>query len=231
MEKNMKNIFKVTALACLMAAASNAVAAGPTANVQVKGTVVQGACTPSLSGGGVVDIGTFSVDQLVWEPTKVLQAEQEISMSIACSAPTKVAFTSLDNRHDSVADYADRMYRNRDANGLGGLGFTSTGIKIGSFYLTVSTIPSTADGTAIDLIGGPLAGPWVRERPNDWVSYLVNTGNPDYTAFATKGTLTPISITNATVNFMLRAGISTKMSAIIENETVDGNMTFELHYL
>jgi len=61
--RTMTNIFKVTVLACLMAAASNAVA-GPNANVSIKDTLTMGACTPILNSDDNVDCRNIRTDTL-----------------------------------------------------------------------------------------------------------------------------------------------------------------------
>ncbi len=86
-----------------LAAAGLAAAFGAQAEpleMRVAGTITPPACTPSLTGGGVIDYGTIPVSSL--SPTSPTTLEgRSIAFSITCKEPTRVAVRVIDNRAES----------------------------------------------------------------------------------------------------------------------------------
>ncbi|MES4612469.1 MAG: DUF1120 domain-containing protein [Ewingella sp.] len=224
--KMMKNIFKVTALACLMAAASNAVA-GPSANLQVKGTVTQGACTPTLSNGGSIDLGEIGVNQITSSGFGF--SRQSFDLNINCSSATKVQISTIDNR----ADTADRRAYPNIAGGAvnNGLGKTADGVKIGAytlaFYKTDGTL--VADGENKPLIynqGGP--SNWSNVPAGGWSTLAASSFT---LSIAESGSVVPTPIQNATFKFGVLPYLSPEIKNVVEALNIDGNLTFNINYL
>jgi type 1 fimbria pilin len=207
----MKNIFKVSAIACLMATASSALA-GPSANVQVKGTVIQGACVPTLSNGGVVDFGDISTDNLSSTDNTSLPAKS-LNLTINCSAPTLLTFVATDNRSDS-SKYDEF-----------GLGKTPAGANIGYYSMFLDLDVTTNFG----------AGNLVYNQFETW--HDADTG--DFTldwlpafAVALPSTTEPVAFTSATfVIGRIIPVIYKENMALKDKVSLDGNSTISLNYL
>jgi len=218
----MKNIFKVTALACLMAATSSAFA-GPSANVQVKGTVTQGACVPTLSNGGVVDLGNIVPAQFPASGPYNLDAKN-MNLTITCSSPIFVLFNIKDNRADS------RSVNAKDGDQptyIAGLGKTSAGTNIGNYNFYVRSV---SGGDAIYYSQTQSA--WLKQLPNDMVVVNDpahnNAGNA--ITFAYSGSLTPKAISTEVFSMSFAPSISSDVKNVTTEETIDGNATFTLTY-
>lgn len=225
--KMMKNIFKVTALACLMAAASNAVA-GPSANVQVKGTVTQGACTPTLTNNGVYDVGNISVDQLKPAGQNMFEAPGKTNVfRIVCSSPTKIAFTITDNRSDSVSN---ELFDSENYPGMMlGLGKTSSGKNIGKWYPKWDLNSLRASGP-YDVLESEDKSNW-EKFDYGYAIMTVTEGSPDHLTVSDVGSLTPKAITSLSMNIFTRVGLSSAVSSITDVENIDGNATLSIDYL
>ena len=95
----MKKVLLATALSLCV---TSAFAADPSAVLKVKGTLTNAACTPVLSNGGTVDYGTINLGTL--SATAVNQlGQQNIDLTINCTAATKVSWNMVDDRKDSNA--------------------------------------------------------------------------------------------------------------------------------
>lgn len=213
--KTMKNIFKVTALACLMAAALNAVA-GPSANVQVKGTVVQGACTPVLANSGTIDLGEISPTQLPATGALAISAKN-ISATVTCSSPQKVIFSVTDNRHGAFPATATNQYCQF------GMGQTADGKAIGYYEIRPNT--AVGDGTAGDLLKSANKTSWSKMSG----PYRINDTN-EYFTYAQTGTTIPKAITNISLNLNVAPYIDSEMRNASDLVTLDGNTTLNLEY-
>jgi type 1 fimbria pilin len=207
----MKNIFKVSAIACLMATASSALA-GPSANVQVKGTVVQGACTPSISNSGVADFGDISIDNLSSTGNTSLPAKS-LNLTINCSAPTLLTFVATDNRSDSsVQNYF-------------GLGKTPAGANIG-YYSMFLDFDVTTNFGAGNLVFSQ-DGVWYDADTGD----LTMTWRPTF-AVSLPSTTEPVAFTSATFVIGRITPVIYKENRALKDEvSLDGNATISLIYL
>ncbi|WP_148872600.1 DUF1120 domain-containing protein, partial [Serratia marcescens] len=130
----------------------------PSANVQVKGSVIQGACTPTLENSGVIDYGSTNTNNLSSTSQTMLQ-NKKINLNIQCSAPTIVGLSAIDNRNGTEAGVTvmgTGTFRTNypyAANGeLFGLGLTSSGKNIGAATLYINTQTSHTDATGDSVI-------------------------------------------------------------------------------
>ena len=130
---------KISALALsLFASAFASGAHAQSIDLQVKGSITPAACTPTLSGGGVVDFGVMQASSLNLTAPTVLPTKTT-SLTITCDAPAQVGFLLLDNRGSSVADVGY-------AAGVGyGLGMAGESM-IGAYKLSVKPDQFTVDG-------------------------------------------------------------------------------------
>jgi type 1 fimbria pilin len=236
MENNaMKNIFKVTALACLMAATSNAMA-GPSANVSIKGTVKMGACTPTLDNGGVVDYGDISTDTLS-TTTDTQLSPKYLNLTITCSANTLLEWNQTDNRQDGFTSSkfiieGAGVNNDQTINGLNNLlslGNSSSGEVVGAYtvtYMYPSLVSNIANVTMIQQTSG---GNWTQATTAigaDGVDVLRNY------SLATQGTLEPVAFTTLTMPLKVNAALDSDNVATLKDVvSLDGNATISLNYL
>ncbi|GHD96625.1 membrane protein [Pseudocitrobacter faecalis] len=225
----MKNIMKICATAALVLAYANSTfAANQSTDLKVQGTLTMGACTPTLSSGGVVDYGKLSIAALNASAVNQL-GEHDITLSITCESPTKVGFSVVDDRADTVADTAPSVngFSAKPAQEFG-LGKTAGGINLGSF----AVLPfSDSNNTTID--GQP--GELITSRDNgaNWfkLSTLVKNDGSEIVAFAGADD-TPVALTTASEVIGVNAAIQdTTTLAITDDTPLDGQATISMVYL
>ena len=191
--------------------------AADTAELKVKGVIRPGACTPSFTGGGVVDYGTIPAKSLNATTGTQLPAKT-IPFAITCDAPTRIALRTIDNRASSVITGLTPV------GGAYGLG-AYQGKNIGAYNIMVTPGTFTADGNQADVIYETAAGGvWNKST----------TGNLGYTrqSFAPVNTTVPGAYMTVTGVFTVQAAI-TKGSDLPLTETIplDGSATIEVQYL
>ncbi|OPA92762.1 hypothetical protein BFW87_16680 [Pseudomonas fluorescens] len=197
--------------ALLLAGAGNAVAAS-SIDLAVKGTITPSACTPSLANGGVADYGKVSAKDLKVDSHTRLPS-QKLQMTVDCEAATLFALAAKDNREgtESSLDYYNF-----------GLGLINGSEKLG--YLEVASMYNQADGVRATTIGS-------RDGGETWdfeLSYM----DDGLTAFAGSGNYLPIPIQRLTTELSIQVNIApSKNLTLIEEQPIDGSVTFTLHYL
>ncbi|WP_421207336.1 DUF1120 domain-containing protein, partial [Aeromonas sp. 601027] len=201
-----------------MAASSSAFAAGPSATLQVQGSVTQGACVPTLANGGVFNIGDKKVDELPSNYTRNVP----IRLSIVCSAPTTLTYYIIDNRSDS----------SDGTTGHGGLGKTSTGINIGVWRHSQALVSGSSNGTDNDLVAvyQRSSGEWAIPGGKD--SWFTNMSAVKSFAHASSSSYDPQPIMEAVVDVYPWWKIDkSNLNGISDVENIDGNATFVFNYL
>ena len=92
----IKKYFAALSATALIGVAPYALAASST-DLTVTGIITPSACTPTLSGGGIVDHGKFSAKDL--NQTSKLTPSQTLKLSVNCERQLTVfALTRIDNR-------------------------------------------------------------------------------------------------------------------------------------
>jgi len=109
--------------------------AASTVELTVQGRITPLACVPTLSGGGVVDLGRISYQDLNIETGTRLQLRQ-LSLGISCNGPTRFVLLMTDNR-DGSANVNSEIYY--------GLGFDNKGNKVGLFSVSFDPKLTVAD--------------------------------------------------------------------------------------
>ncbi|MGP9418563.1 DUF1120 domain-containing protein [Ewingella sp. AOP8-B2-18] len=216
----MKSALKMTAIACLMAAATSAFA-GPTATLRITGTITPGACTPVLGNGGIIDFGATSVDQLPNTGTLALAA-RSVTATVTCTGATKVAMSFVDNRADSVGAHSNEPTSATTAFGLGKAG----DVNIGSYGLSISAI--NGDATAGDLLMSSDKTAWSKMTLD---TLLNNNTARQYLTYATTGTTAPKEATVFTFDLKATPALSADLRGITETANLDGNATINFEYL
>lgn len=98
----MKIIFKRSVFALAIAVASSTMVMANSIDIKIIGTISPSACTPALSGGGVIDYGVITANSLKKDSYTQLDKKQ-LDFSITCDAPTKVALRAINGRPSTAA--------------------------------------------------------------------------------------------------------------------------------
>ncbi|HAY7232994.1 DUF1120 domain-containing protein [Enterobacter sp. Acro-832] len=225
----MKKIVKICATAALVLSYANSTfAANQSTDLKVQGTLTMGSCTPTLSSGGVVDYGKLSIATL--DASAVNQmGEHDITLSLTCVSPTKVGFSVVDDRTDSVADTAPSINGfNAKPSQEFGLGKTAGGVNLGSFAM----LPySDSDHTFIDDKPGSLTVSW--DKGAHWLpsTGFVNNDGSEIVSFADANGA-PVALTTASDVIGVNAAIQdTTTLAITDDTSLDGQATISVVYL
>ncbi|EKS6729189.1 DUF1120 domain-containing protein [Enterobacter mori] len=224
----MKKILLATALSLCVSSAF----AASTAVMKVTGTLTNSACTPELSGGGVVDYGDIRLGELSADSVNQL-GKKNIDFTINCTVATKVAFFANDDRSSSKANIT---VKSATASGLDegesyylyGVGQTDDGMNIGNYSLYVKDGQAVADGVTVDVIG----------QNDDWNADTWRKGSSIRSdgifsgTVATVGTTTPIAFKTATFPLVTTLAIQdTNTLGITDDTKLDGQATITLRYL
>ncbi|MDR6605124.1 DUF1120 domain-containing protein [Pseudomonas synxantha] len=204
----MKKYFAALTTTALIGAAPYAIAASDN-DLTVTGLITPIACTPSLSSGGVIDLGKISSQDLNQESnTKV--GSHPIQLVVTCSAPAKFAVNPIDNRDGtSSGDWF-------------GLGLTDDSEKLGYFFPKVVQVKDGS--TALDAIKSNNGGStWVRATDAQ-AGYLLSV--------TTTGGTAPTDAQAVTFDFDVETYIARADGLTLTDEvTIDGSATFEVKYL
>ncbi|SRR5471030_1645223 len=217
------------ALAVITATMGSAMAAN-SVDVRVIGTITPAACTPTVSGGGVVDYGVIKASALSADAYTVLPVRQ-LDFSVACDARIKAGWTVTNDRPGSVAGsteegsgYAESPVPLTVAGFVAGLGLDGS-TPIGGYAMSMSS--ATADGATVDTIG------------RSGATWLQNTASVMFTSWpgivhtaATTGTVVPVAFSNFSAKLNVQAYIN-KASALDLSKQIllDGQNTIEIVYL
>ena len=135
-------------------------------DLSVRGSITPSACSPLISGGGMVDFGKMSAKSLNAEQHTSLP-NQSMQLSVRCEAPTFFTLSTIDNRAGTSANH-DRWH---------GLGMTPNDEKLGGSAFHLYT--PVADGVAVRMItsvdGGVTWRP-ANELNHLWLTTVARTG-------------------------------------------------------
>jgi hypothetical protein len=205
----MKKYLAALSATALIGIAPYALAA-PSTDLTVIGTITPNACTPTLSGGGVVDHKTISSKDLNQDnvtnlPNKTLQ------LSVNCDSAIAFRLKPIDNRIGS--DTGSNIF---------GLGYINGNQKLGSVDVKIRS--PLADGVLVE----PL---YSRDNGDTWSKdpYLVPNS---LAAFAsTGGPNTPIAIKDLVTDLQVATQIARADSLDLTNDVaLDGSITLEVAY-
>lgn len=209
----MKPTLNALATALLISTSASALAAS-TVDLTVKGVITPNACTPSLSGTGVIDYGKISAKDLnlttqTQLPTATLQ------LTITCEGSTLFAIKGTDNRAGSSSTL----------NGYG-LGLINGTQKLGGYDLTLQN--AVADSVNTKVLESSDNGTTWRDLDD---TALLPTS---LAAFGDRssGTWLPIAIEQVTTDLLVYGHIARADSLDLSDEhPIDGSATFEVKYL
>ncbi|EMJ6429434.1 DUF1120 domain-containing protein [Enterobacter hormaechei] len=225
----MKKVLIATALSLCVASAF----AADTAVLQVKGKLTNAACTPELSKGGVVDYGTIHLGSLSASAVNQL-GQNNIDLTITCSAATRVSWTMVDDRAETNAGLTvnNAMFTGASLSNSSqtyGVGKTTGGVNIGSYAMFVKVDSVTADGATVDPI---------YTQNGDTSKWTTSTNGSSQAqnirefTVAKSGEKVPLAFLSATFPLVTSLAIQdTTTLAITDDTTLDGQLTISLKYL
>ena len=201
----MKKYFVALSTAALVSVAPYALASST--DLTVTGIITPSACTPDLSGGGVIDIGKISAKSLN-QTTPTLVGRHPMQLTVSCDGPTKIALNPID--HNVGTANGDNWF---------GLGLTDNGEKLGVFRPNIKS--TMADGEVVKAI----------HSPKHELSWMETTAI-DPTTILSAGNGLPMPLKDLTMELEVVTYIERADSLTLKDEvTIDGSATIEMMYL
>lgn len=207
----MKKSLSILCTALLLTGASSAFASST--DLTVTGLITPAACKPNLSGGGIVDFGKISTQDLN-KDVQTRLPDRTVQLTVNCDAEIRFAIQPIDNRAGSST-----------AGPAFGLGLINGTEKLGRYYLEivnpVADIPSTVLYSAND------GSSWYPlEDSAATTRYLIGFGNRDSGAWD----LHPLK--DVAVDIFLNTAIApTKTLTLTDDVLIDGSATLQIIYL
>src|SRR3546814_16778843 len=96
----MNSILKLSFAAAFCVSAFATAAHAESIDVRVIGTITPPSCTPTLTGGGIVDYGKILSSKLSMTAYNRLSTK-DVPFSIVCTGPARIAVRATDNRSSS----------------------------------------------------------------------------------------------------------------------------------
>lgn len=210
----MNNTLNALIATLLLGTCAQALAAS-TVDLTVTGTITPNACTPSLSGSGVVDYGKLSAKDLNLT-TQTPLPMTTLQMVIECDGATLFAIKGTDNRAGSASGPSARTY---------GLGLINNDQKLGNYMVALAN-PVTEAGATQVLESIDNGATWRDGSTGIPPSSLAAFGD------RSSGVWLPIPIVKVTTDVNIWGFIARADSLDLSDEhKIDGSATFEVKYL
>ncbi|OPA97267.1 hypothetical protein BFW88_04515 [Pseudomonas fluorescens] len=206
---------------CTWLVVSTAANAASTVELTVGGLITPMACTPVLSGGGLIDFGKISRQDLNLSTGTRLPLKS-LTLTVSCNAPGRYALRMRDNRDGSAHVNSEIYY---------GLGLDSAGNKLGVYSVKFDPRQTVADALPVtygtESTTGGLA--WRTSNSNP-----IDIGSRSLLGFTdiAGSNAGPSAIQNLTSTLTLEAVINARQNLDLSVETpLDGSATLEVVYL
>jgi type 1 fimbria pilin len=186
-------------------------------DLSIIGTILPGACTVELGGGGVIDLGTVLAEKLDPDEETSLGSVL-VPMTVACQVPVRFAFMGLDNTGDT-ASVATRY----------GLGLSPDGEKIGGAVIRFKD--PTSNGVPVHYTRSEDGGQQWEASSNAGTTWL---GKASINGFSTTaGSVDgPDPMESLQTELEVRTYIQPTSALTIEgNVPINGRATIDLIYL
>lgn len=208
----MNTLIKTLIATLVLSGAGNAMAAS-SVDLTVRGLITPSACEPTLSSGGVYDIGKISAKDLKPDADTNL-GEQVLQLTVTCDAPTLMAIATQDNRAGSSSGDGPTRF---------GLGLINGTEKLGYLEMWLSSM--LADGVEgkpiVSRDGGATWSRGATIERDAISSFSINT-TPDV----------PNPVQLLTADLGLTASIAPTSGLTLTNEVaIDGSVTLTVKYL
>lgn len=210
-------------IALAAALSSSSVALASTTDITVTGVIRPGACTPSLSGGGVFDFGVITPDQLArFGQTQFRSPAQQLN--VQCDAPTRFALRAVDNRAGSASWAPGSPI----AFGLG----QHKGNLIGAYFIQTVASSYVADGSSSvrRLVTSDSGATWQPDG-NSAFSHIYNGAAGRFHGFAV-GADVPTAIRHLSTDLQIDMRLNSLVAlSVADDIPIDGASTLEVTYL
>ncbi|KTB68981.1 DUF1120 domain-containing protein [Pseudomonas sp. MAFF 301514] len=205
------NTILIRLAACVWLAHTLQAQAASTVELNVSGRITPSACAPSLSDGGVYDLGKIAAKDLnIDRPTPL--PTSSLQLAITCEARTLLALQPRDNRLGSSY---------HDSPNTFGLGQAGNNAKLGYLLLTLEAV--LADGVAMTPIGSTESSSWSR---TDILSHQF------LTAFAQDTSVTPAPVQQLTAQLQIVPALAPANTLPLSEEVpFEGSVTLTIKYL
>lgn len=222
----------VASIISLSALAGPSVFAAESANLTVKGAIIVGSCTPTLSDSGIVDLGTLAVEQLPHNNADSQAFKKRLDLTIHCDSPTKVGFSTVDNRADSLMDTSAITDISTHDN-FYGMGKTANGVSIGGYQITFddTDAPSADDDADVVYIASADNTTWntttsVSPSSVSGNVYSLSAKSDESTGYV------PVAMINGTYHLEVSPVFQASDALNITDDTaIDGSATINIVYL
>ncbi|OIN48572.1 hypothetical protein BLL37_24805 [Pseudomonas azotoformans] len=205
------NTILIRLAACVWLANMLQAQAASTVELNVSGRITPSACAPSLSDGGVYDLGKIAAKDLNTDRPTPLPATS-LHLAITCEAMTLLALEPRDNRLGSSYNDSPNVF---------GLGLASNNAKLGYLILNVNSV--VADGIDMRTLGSTESSSW---SPTTILS-------PHFlTAFAPPTSVVPSAVQQLTAQLLLTPSLAPAESLPLSEEVpFEGSATLTIKYL
>lgn len=196
----------------LLGAAGSAIAAS-SVDLGIIGQITPSACEPSLSNGGVYDLGKIAAKALNKDLPTALPVHL-MQLSVRCDALTLVALQPTDNRLGSSSDSATPTKF--------GLGLINGHEKLGNLSLNMRSV--LADSVAARPIGSTEIGTWAPASvmSHHFMTSVSNGSVP----------LVPLAFKLMTADLQISPIIAPAATlTLTEQVPIDGFVTLTMNYL
>jgi type 1 fimbria pilin len=184
--------------------------AASSTDLTVTGLITPNACTPTLSGGGIVDHGKLLAKDLHLDRPTTLPGET-LQLAVNCDAATAFRLLPTDNKRDTLAGPNDF-----------GLGYINGDQKLGGF--TARLMVPMADGVAVQPLNSINNGDtWFRSPALSHGNLLAfgAAGGPD----------APIAVKDLLADLRVSTQIMPADSLDLTNDVaLDGSVTLTIAY-
>ncbi|WP_051270602.1 DUF1120 domain-containing protein [Pseudomonas vranovensis] len=188
---------------------------GISRELNLRTAALPASCVPTLTGGGEVNFGTRTAQQLSQTSDTPL-SPRTVELNIHCDAPARFALHTVDSRNGSASGSSDSD---------SGLGMDSAGNRIGRFSVSVDAVQADAFGSAFMTQSTTAGSTWSAARvsatlisKNAWLGFSDRDGSTD----------------GLEALEQLRATLTVLPIVVLElNEAVelDGSATIEIRYI
>ncbi|VVN43544.1 Protein GltF [Pseudomonas fluorescens] len=216
----MHHYFKVLIAVFTISTTHNALAAS-VVDLAVTGNITPAACTPSLSGNGLIEYGKFSHQDLSVDKRTQLR-DKILDLTIQCDAPLRFGLLMRDNREGSALVNSQIYY---------GLNLDNSGNKIGVYSMHFDPASTTVDAWSqvyrTDSTTGGLA--WSTSN-----SRTIPIASRSYLGFVdvAGSNAGPIAIQNLTSRVTVETVIAPTRDLDLSTEVrLDGSATLDVVYL
>lgn len=197
----------------LLLGAAGSVIAASSVDLGIIGLITPSACEPSLSNGGVYDLGRIAANALNKDQPTALPAHL-MQLTVRCDALTLVALQPTDNRLGSSSDSATPTKF--------GLGLINGSEKLGSMSLNMRSV--LVDSVAARPIGSTEHGTWAP----------ASVMSPHFMTSVSNGSvpLMPLPLKLMTADLQIRPTIAPAATlTLTEQVPIDGSVTLTVNYL